>query len=141
MFHTRQGIEYSIPYMSTAVYVTYASTAGNTTYDVLHHLFHYQIVVLSVYIEISGHQSSEDTEHVLTHQDHPRLPPGFLLPPSVLSPLPLIPEIVKFLLPLPMIISSLNSQYEVMKNDTASDPHDGPKMLLMCVNLDPELKQ
>jgi hypothetical protein len=28
-----------------------------------------------------------------------------------------------------------------MKDDTASDPHNGPKMLLMCVDLDPELKQ
>jgi hypothetical protein len=66
---------------------------------------------------------------------------SFLLPPSVLSPLPLIPEIVKLLSPLLMVVSCLDSQYEVMKDDTTSNPHDSPKMLLMCVDLDPELKQ
>ena len=86
MFHTCQGIEYGVPYVSTAVYVTYTSMAGNTTYNVLHHLFHYQIVVSSVYIEISGYQSSEDAEHVLTHQDHPRLPPR--LPPATICAQP-----------------------------------------------------
>ena len=66
---------------------------------------------------------------------------GFLLPPSVLSPLPLIAEIVKFLSPLMMVVPFLNLQYEVMKDDAAMNPHDSPKMLLVCVDLNPELKQ
>jgi hypothetical protein len=53
----------------------------------------------------------------------------------------LIPDIVKFLSPNLMVVPSFNVQYEVMKDDAASNPHDSPKMLLMHVDLDPELKQ
>ena len=66
---------------------------------------------------------------------------SFLLPASVLCPLPLIPEIVEFLSPLSMVVPCLNSQYKVMEDDTASDPQNSPKMLLVHVDLDPELKQ
>jgi hypothetical protein len=66
---------------------------------------------------------------------------SFLLPASVLRPLPLIPEIVEFLSPLSMVFPCLDSDYQVMEDDTASDPHNGPKMLLVRVDLDPELKQ
>ena len=66
---------------------------------------------------------------------------SFLLPVSVLCPLPLIPEVVEFLSPLPMVIPCLNSQYEVMEDDTALDPYNSPKMFPVCVDLDLELKQ
>ena len=66
---------------------------------------------------------------------------SFLLPASVFGSLPLIPEIVEFLSPLPITFPSFNFQYKIMEDDTALNPHDSPKMLFMCVDLDLEIKQ
>jgi hypothetical protein len=64
----------------------------------------------------------------------------FLLTP-VLSPLYGIPNLVELFLPLRIDVPLFNLQDEVVKYNATPDPHDCPKMFLMSVDLNAELKQ
>jgi hypothetical protein len=60
--------------------------------------------------------------------------------PPVLSPFPFIPSVVEFLSPLGVVSPFLDSQNKIVEDDTASDPHNGPKMLVVSVYLDTKLE-
>ena len=64
-----------------------------------------------------------------------------VLSTSVLSALKCIPDLVELFLPLRIDVPSFNAQDEVVKYDTAADPHDCPYMFLVSVDLNAELEQ
>ena len=60
---------------------------------------------------------------------------------TVCIPLPCIPGVVQLLSPLCIDVPCLDSQDKVVEDDTALDPHDGPQVPLMRIDLNTKLKQ